>query len=299
MKRLVLGFALASALLVFGPSVAGAKQSNSLSLDMYRAIVTQAEYADLSGKGYDIAAADVRGGGKVELQIVLDTSQLSALRKQGLDVKVLKNEFGVSAQQLRPSRPSAASTCVAVLGRAGRHPRRALRARPRTTRSSSSSRSSGRRYQGRELIALKVTAGRPQGKGRNAAGGAVLVEPARPRVDQPRGEPPPAAPLRRRLHGRATRRSRKLLKSTELWFVISANPDGYQYTFDRRPPLAQEPARQRQRRQITVADGVDPNRNSPSTGATTTRARRTIPSDETYRGPSAGSEPETQAMQGV
>ena len=99
MKRLVLGFALASVLLVFGPSVAGAKQSTKLSLDMYRAIVTQAEYADLSEKGYDIAAADVRGGGKVELQIVLDTAQLSTLRNEGLKVEVLKNEFGVSARQ--------------------------------------------------------------------------------------------------------------------------------------------------------------------------------------------------------
>jgi len=99
MKRLLLGFALASALLVLGAPVAGAKQSSSVSLDVYRAIVSQAEYADLEGKGYDIAAADVRGGGKVELDIVLDTSQVSALRKQGIDVKVLKNEFGVSARQ--------------------------------------------------------------------------------------------------------------------------------------------------------------------------------------------------------
>ena len=40
----------------------------------------------------------------------------------------------------------------------------------------------------------------------------------------------------------------KLRKHRQLWFVPVVNPDGYQYTFDTRAPVAQEPARQRRRR---------------------------------------------------
>ncbi len=58
---------------------------------------------------------------------------------------------------------------------------------------------------------------------------------------------------------------RKLLDSTELWFVLVMNPDGYQYTF-------QSPDTRLWRKTlrdnngngtIEVGDGVDPNRNYP------------------------------------
>ena len=89
--------------------------------------------------------------------------------------------------------------------------------------------------------------GRPRRAGRLTPGGALLVDPARPRVDQPEVN-------RRLLHHfidrwRANDKEiKRLLKRTELWFVIVANPDGYQYTFDTRAPVAQEPARQQRRR---------------------------------------------------
>ena len=119
-------------------------------------------------------------------------------------------------------------------------------------------------------------AGRARRARRLAPGGAVLVAAARARVDQPRGQPPAAAPLHRRL---ATRNDKEIRRSarrrTELWFVIVANPDGYQYTFDARPAVAQEPARQqRQRADHRRRRRRSRTATSPSTGATTTRARR-------------------------
>jgi hypothetical protein len=98
MKRLVLGLAVAAAVLVLGPGLAGAKKA-ALSLDIYRALVSQGEYADLLAKGYDIAAAEDVAGGKVRLDIVLDTTQVDALRETGVGVELLKNEFGYSARQ--------------------------------------------------------------------------------------------------------------------------------------------------------------------------------------------------------
>ncbi len=69
----------------------------------------------------------------------------------------------------------------------------------------------------------------------------------------------------------------KLLKTRELWVVPIANPDGYDYTFGSK---ATRLWRKNLRDvngdgQITNADGVDPNRNWPERGTTTSRARAT------------------------
>ena len=65
----------------------------------------------------------------------------------------------------------------------------------------------GHTHQGREIIALKLTQGARERAGRVAPGGPVLVDPARARVDQPRGQPAPAAPLHRPLAGQRQARS--------------------------------------------------------------------------------------------
>jgi hypothetical protein len=57
---------------------------------------------------------------------------------------------------------------------------------------------------------------------------------------------------------------RELLRTTELWFVISANPDGYQYTFDHERLWRKNLRDNNGDGQITVGDGVDPNRNFDS-----------------------------------
>ena len=68
----------------------------------------------------------------------------------------------------------------------------------------------------------------------------------------------------------------------------------------RRAAVAQEPARQRRRRRrSTIADGVDPNRNYPNHFRYDEEGSSSIFSSETYRGPSAVSEHETQALKGL
>ena len=91
---------------------------------------------------------------------------------------------------------------------------------------------------------------------------------------------------------------RNLLKKTELWFVISANPDGYQYTFDHERLWRKNLRDNNGDGQITVGDGVDPNRNFDEHWGYDNEGSSPDPADETYRGPSAASEPETQAMAG-
>jgi murein tripeptide amidase MpaA len=92
---------------------------------------------------------------------------------------------------------------------------------------------------------------------------------------------------------------RSLLGSTELWFVIAANPDGYQYTFDHERLWRKNLRDNNGDGQITVGDGVDPNRNFAEHWGYDNEGSSPDPADETYRGPSAASEPETRAFQGL
>ena len=77
------------------------------------------------------------------------------------------------------------------------------------------------------------------------------------------------------------------------------NPDGYQYTFDTERLWRKNLRDNNGDGQISVGDGVDPNRNFPSHWGYDNEGSSPITSSETYRGPSAASEPETKAMVGL
>lgn len=94
------------------------------------------------------------------------------------------------------------------------------------------------------------------------------------------------------------KRIKKIVDSTELWFVLSANPDGYDYTF--------KDADARQWRKnlrdvngdgvISTGDGVDLNRNFAYKWGYDDEGSSPNPTSETYRGTSPSSEPETKAL---
>jgi hypothetical protein len=156
----------------------------------------------------------------------------------------------------------------------------------------------GKTYQGRELIALRVTQGARDG--RDGSRPAVLYssnQHAREWI---------SLEVNRRLlryfvaRWRANDKEiRDLLKSTELWFVISANPDGYQYSFDTERLWRKNLRDNDGDAQIEVGDGVDPNRNFDEHWGYDNEGSSPDPADETYRGPNPASEPETKAMQGL
>jgi Zinc carboxypeptidase len=156
----------------------------------------------------------------------------------------------------------------------------------------------GRTHQGRELIALKVTQGaRGQRDGSRPAALYSSLQHAREWIS--------LEVNRRLLHHfidgwRANdRETRRLLRRTELWFVLAANPDGYQYTFDVERLWRKNLRDNNGDGQIAVGDGVDPNRNFAEHWGYDNEGSSPYPADETYRGPSAGSEPETQALGGL
>ena len=96
-----------------------------------------------------------------------------------------------------------------------------------------------------------------------------------------------------------TRRSRSCSQSTELWFVPVMNPDGYQYSFDAERLWRKNLRDNDGDDQTTISDGVDPNRNYPEHFKYDEEGSSKILSSQTYRGPAAGSERETQAIQGL
>ncbi|KOU29679.1 peptidase M14 [Streptomyces sp. WM6372] len=90
----------------------------------------------------------------------------------------------------------------------------------------------------------------------------------------------------------------KLVDSTELWFLLSANPDGYDYTHS---PDGDRLWRKNLRDnngdgKITTGDGVDLNRNFAYKWGYDNEGSSPNQSSETYRGTKPSSEPETVAL---
>ncbi|WP_330236675.1 M14 family metallopeptidase [Streptomyces sp. NBC_00566] len=154
----------------------------------------------------------------------------------------------------------------------------------------------GRTVGGQDILALKVT--------RNAR---TAKDGSRPAVlymsNQHAREWITPEMTRRLMHHyldsyRSDRRIRKLVDTTELWFVLSANPDGYDYTFkDSGTRLWRKNLRDvNGDGVIGTGDGVDLNRNFGYKWGYDDEGSSPNPASETYRGPSADSEPETRAL---
>jgi murein tripeptide amidase MpaA len=155
----------------------------------------------------------------------------------------------------------------------------------------------GHSVQGREIVALKVTrdANRLADGSRPTAMYASLQharEWISPEV------------TRRLLHwfvdgyGKNAQATR-LVDTRELWFLPVANPDGYQYTFDTERLWRKNLRDNNGDGAVTNVDGVDPNRNFAEHWNYDDAGSSSQTTSETYRGPSAASEPETKAYQGA
>ncbi|XVQ10309.1 M14 family zinc carboxypeptidase [Spirillospora sp. CA-255316] len=89
----------------------------------------------------------------------------------------------------------------------------------------------------------------------------------------------------------------QIVDTTDLWFIPVVNVDGYDLTFQDGFRLWRKNVRDNNGDgQITGQDGVDLNRNFPYKWGYDNEGSSPLPSGETYRGPSAGSEPETKAQ---
>jgi hypothetical protein len=89
----------------------------------------------------------------------------------------------------------------------------------------------------------------------------------------------------------------RLVRSTEMWFVPVANPDGYDFSFTPGHRLWRKNLRDNDGDgRITGSDGVDLNRNHATRWGFDDEGSSPSPAGDDYRGAAPASEPETRAL---
>jgi murein tripeptide amidase MpaA len=160
----------------------------------------------------------------------------------------------------------------------------------------------GTTYGGRDIVALQVT--------KDATGGDIAGRPAvLYNAMQHAREWLAGETCRRTLeyfvsnYGKGTSAGIQvthLVDTRELWFVCVNNPDGYEFTFTPGNRLWRKNLRDNNNDGVIgLGDGVDPNRNFAGHWGLDNEGSSSSPEVETYRGPSAASEPETKAMEAL
>ncbi|MEU8206015.1 M14 family zinc carboxypeptidase [Streptosporangium sp. NPDC049046] len=226
-------------------------------------------------------------GEKVSVEAILGAAQAEQLGKAGLDLKV--------------QRPAAASRQAAkgdgvfkpYSGAGGIREQivNAANAKPNIAKVVDL----GTTVKGQPLTAIKVTKNARQLK--DGARKAVLYMSAQ----HAREWITPEMNRRLLLHylnGYGTNpQITQLVDNVELWFIPVSNPDGYDHTFTAGNRLWRKNLRDNNNDgQITSADGVDLNRNFAYKWGYDNEGSSDNPASQTYRGPSAQSEPETKAV---
>ena len=154
---------------------------------------------------------------------------------------------------------------------------------------------------GHQIVAYKVTRDANTERDADEAGGALRLDPARPRVDRRRDRAAPVH-LRRPAQARQRRSGHQdLLGERELWFIPIDNPDGYDYTFTSAGSRLWRKNLEDNNHDgaITNVDGVDTNRNWPEKWNYDLEGASDDPSSETYHGTGPASEPEVKGIRGL
>ncbi|MEU8620781.1 M14 family zinc carboxypeptidase [Streptomyces sp. NPDC048623] len=299
MRRGARSILAATALLIGGlvaAPVAGAQPNHGNddtdALTVYRATVTKEQMPLLLDAGTDAQelSEQVPARGSATVEVYLTARQAGQLRRQG--VRLAEHTLSARAEQ----RVAAAGDGVfRPYGGKGGLQQEILdtaRAHPGLTKVVSL----GKTLKGQDILALKLSKG--AAKTRDGAKPATLYL-----SNQHAREWITPEMTRRLLHhyldayGKDPRLTR-IVDTTELWFVLSANPDGYDYTHA-------DPANRQWRKnlrdndgdgRIGPGDGVDLNRNFGYKWGYDDEGSSPDPADETFRGPRAMSEPETRAL---
>jgi hypothetical protein len=298
MKRSFALAVVASTLLALGPSApvtAREVQPAEEPLDVYTATVSTDVAAELSTSGVDIVNAE-SAGAELTIDAVLTESQVEVIEERtGVVLEPKLNEDGLSQRQQALAQAANGFTVWRSWDEDGGIEDE-LKAFAEENRNIVKLESLGTTHQGRELIAVKIT--QRARFVRDGSRPAVLynsLQHAREWI---------SVEVNRRLmhwyvdQWRADNREiRELLRTTELWFVIVANPDGYQRTFDVERLWRKNARDNNGDGEITFGDGVDLNRNFDEHWSYDEEGSSSLPASDTYRGPSPVSEPEIQFMQ--
>ena len=272
---------------------ASAGAADRSKLNVYTATVSAAKAAELVRAGYDLVDTRVAARG-VRIELVLSARERRGLVAEGVDLRLKRDKKGRTIAQRAALQALNGFTVWRSFDEPGGL-RDEMYALARRNSGFVKLVVLGHTHQGREIIALKLTQGaRGTPDGARPAALYAATQHAREWI---------STEVNRRfmlwlIQQRKLENPQivDLLKTTELWFVWVANPDGYEYTHDEERLWRKNLRDNDGNGQITNGDGVDPNRNYPSHWRYDNEGSSSQTSSETYRGPSAGSEPETQAI---
>jgi len=277
-------------------SAAPSAARDSDRLDAYTAVVQADEIATIAQQGIEVSGQRRVANG-IELDMVLDQAQAERLRGKGVDLKLTRVKGGKTVREFAAEQAANGFTVWRSYDETGGI-RDQLYAAARNNPQLVKLEVLGHTGQGREIIAVKLTQGaQEQPDGKRPAVLYSSTQHAREWI---------STEVNRRLMNhfinrwRANDREiRKLLQTNEFWFILVANPDGYQYTFDHERLWRKNLRDNNGDGQTQVGDGVDPNRNFPNHWGYDNEGSSSIQSSDTYRGPAPMSEPETRAMVGL
>ncbi|GAA2520233.1 MULTISPECIES: M14 family metallopeptidase [Streptomyces] len=266
--------------------------SGAEEVRVFRADVTSRQVPLLLAAGQDAheLGEQVPEKGTATVEVYLTDRQADQLEKQGVDL----TEHTLSARAEDRVADAAEGVFRPYSGKGGLREEilRTAREHPDLTKVVSI----GKTIKGQDILALKLT--KKARKTEDGSKPAVLYM-----SNQHAREWITPEMTRRLMHhyldGYGTdKRIKKIVDSTELWFVLSANPDGYDYTFaDDDNRLWRKNLRDvNGDGAIGTGDGVDLNRNFPYKWGYDDEGSSPNPTSQTYRGASPGSEPETKAI---
>jgi hypothetical protein len=288
MLLVVLGFVTAATgSLARGPSGG--------SLDLYTGVVSSEQLGQIVRQGYEVAATRKTAGG-VQVDLVLTKGDVAKLAAQGIDLKPRRDRQGRTQKERAADQAARGFTVWRSFDQKDGI-RDELYSIARKNPQIVKLEVIGRTIQNREIIALKVT--------KDAATVADGTRPSVLYMSTIHAREWISTEVNRRLlhyfvdnYGKDTKTT-NLVNTRELWFMVVANPDGYQYTFDRERLWRKNLHDNNGDGQITNGDGVDLNRNYDVKWGYDEEGSSSQMSSDTFRGTKAASEPEVQAHQAL
>ncbi|MFB9461492.1 M14 family metallopeptidase [Streptomyces cinereospinus] len=289
----------AGALLLGGLTLAPLAQADERApgpdadeVKVFRADVTRQQVPLLLATGQDSheLGEQIPDRGTATVEVYLTGKQAEKLEKQGVDLR--EHTLSATARARVAAAGDGVFRPYSGQGNLKEEILRTGQEHPSLTKVVSI----GRTLQGQDILALKLT--KDARRTEDGAKPSVLYlsnQHAREWI---------TPEMTRRLmhhyldHYATDRRVKKIVDTTELWFVLSANPDGYDWTHH---PDGDRQWRKNMRDNNgdgahTIGDGVDLNRNFAYKWGYDDEGSSPYPTSQTYRGPGPNSEPETQAL---
>jgi murein tripeptide amidase MpaA len=314
MKLRVAGVAVAALALLASVGTASAASG----LDAYKVRAGAAQLRELKRQGFDITEGYRRGG----IEIVATRRQVAKVRRAGIKTKLLRDHRGRTARRAAAAQAAGgwqvwrpyARTDVEVSGAAGNptdNIKTQLENLARRYDRITELVTIGRSVRGLPIYAMRVTKNAdrtPDGRrpavlyssiqhAREWLAGETGRRTLRLFLDNYGERGTAVGTDGQPVEGVSAREITRLVNKRELWFILIANPDGYDYTFDPENRLWRKNLRDNDGDgQITALDGVDLNRNFPTRWNYDDEGSNTDFSSETYRGTRGASEPETRAF---